>query len=795
MRRNAGLRQRTSALLGAVLCALRVIGEEAKAHLRLDWAAALIAAIYLTAFLPIIPRATENAQMLNCCIDDEVPLTQQLDGMLAMPFGNVVNFFHWPSRGPALPEYWGGFNYGGGAFFQYGGAYEGLAFLAYAPLRLAGVPPFPMAPILLRAISTVMGLVALLITYNFGRRHVSRLAGIIAAMLLLTNGGFIYYATIIHPDALQFALAMLTLAIAARHAQAGGWDSLTAMGMTTGLVHGAKMGGPWLVPMVALAAAVGLRHQRPELRVAGFLQQLVARGVVAGAAALLCFLISTPYAVLTPEYASQVKQILAIVGSSSITPVDWLTWLDDLWKDVGPFILLLAAAGALLVILQALRGKARWPLILALVLGITQFVWYAGNGHLWVILFYLLCLFAAIGLFAGSFIEAIRQALQRIPAGRMLGAGVAAVILIVIGSRWWQPASFALAGRLTDDLTVVEIGRWAAAGNIPPDARILWDDVAVFDPAKFPNARRYGGLLTYNELYAKQPDYVVLSAAEYGAPYFAELIRTQHYTMQKEGPVSVRLYQDLLPTDRPGWTRVPGIEFVRDFVPDAEGTRDCVSTSQSRTTYRPWLGSDGPDIAAGLASAMVGGGAAGAWLAQWVSVQLQSVNLFGRLVDAAGGRLCVRIGPTLKLYHIHRPGSEDGFEQPFASTTNGVTSPAAAFDGDAKSYWVPLRSAAMDSFIGFDFGRAAEKRVARVEIDWQSVTLTAPIVEVQYADYGRDWISAGLFTTAIAVDAAPSTRFNLPPDIGEHRLWRVVMRALPPSGSVGVGEVRFLEPE
>src|SRR5262245_48651477 len=97
----------------------------------------------------------------------------------------------------------------------------GLAFLVYAPLYALGLAAFPTAPIILRAISTASGLLALLITYNFCRSHAGRIAALVTVIVLLTDTYFVHYALIIHPDATQFALALLALAVAVRHLKEG----------------------------------------------------------------------------------------------------------------------------------------------------------------------------------------------------------------------------------------------------------------------------------------------------------------------------------------------------------------------------------------------------------------------------------------------------------------------------------------------------------------------------------------------------------------------------------------------
>src|SRR4051812_2537156 len=105
---SLGPLRRLARSAGAVLiAALAVIGAELRAHLRLDLASVLIAAIFAIALVPIIPHATSDAQLLTCCFDDEAPLTMALDGMRAWPYGDPFNFLQSTLYGtPEVPAYW-----------------------------------------------------------------------------------------------------------------------------------------------------------------------------------------------------------------------------------------------------------------------------------------------------------------------------------------------------------------------------------------------------------------------------------------------------------------------------------------------------------------------------------------------------------------------------------------------------------------------------------------------------------------------------------------------------------------
>ncbi|MBV8772684.1 MAG: hypothetical protein JO166_10215, partial [Deltaproteobacteria bacterium] len=294
-------------------------------------------------------------------------------------------------------------------------------------------------------------------------------------------------------------------------------------------------------------------------------------------------------------------------------------------------------------------------------------------------------------------------------------------------------------------------------------------------------------LLTYNDLYDWKPDYIVLSSSMYDAPHFAELIKSQHYTMQNEGRYSVRLYQDLLPTERFGPTNVAGIDYIRNFIP-SESCDDRYGHE-----YRPWLGTGVPAASAAAVLAVLGDNSVGRWISERVSGQLTLFNHAGRLLDAVRGRTCVSVGPSLRIYRVNASGTRDGFSTSFASASIAGLSPTAAFDGQ-PSYWMPPPSTALNSWLGFDFGNGGDREVRYVRIDWVTDVQRAGQVEIQYADFGGEWQSAGTFavTTRPSGDSY-SSRHELSGRLGTHRLWRVVFREVPPDGLIKVREVHFLE--
>lgn len=772
---------------------LAMIGSELRVATRIDLPFAVIAVVFLLALVPIIPHATRDAQLLTCCFDDEAPLTMALDGMRFWPYGDPFNLLQSTLYGsPQIPAYWGKLVYGG--FWYYGGTYLDLAFLFYWPAYLVGLPPFPTAPIILRTISAAMALLALSVTYNFGSRHSGAVAGAVAALFLLSDPSFVGYAAHIHPDTTELALGLLALSVALRHLERGDEGSLVALGLLAGLVQGTKCGAAWLVPMAVLSVVVGYRRLMPGMALQPLISGLLRRGLLIGGFALVAFIVSTPYAFLKPDFFLILRAIWNNIHTSSMVPVSYSTWLAALWGYHGPLVVVPALAGVAGIAMQALRGNLRWPMILAVTLAATQLFWFSYNGRSWVVLGYMLTTFAVIGLLLGDIAETVFLRLKRFasPAGFAFAGGLFAVL---VAERWYGLAGLPLDYLLTEERTVVAIGNWAEAGNLPRHARILWDDSIYIDPEKFPFAKMNGHLISYNDLYRFRPDYLIISSHMYDAPHYAAMRETQHYAMQEEGPNSLRLYQDLLSTDRYGPTQVPGIEYLRRFSQSLDRTEDCPLRRDSKATYSPWLGPDGPGKAAEMVSLFVGGGWFGGWLGGQVSTQLSLLNYAGRMIDALRGHVCISIGPTLRLYRVNPPGSPNGFSEPFASSARPGNPALAAFDGE-PSVWTPKDGEILSSFIGFDFGAGGDKAVGSVRIDWGKPAEAASKIEVEYADFGSNWRPAEAFevNTHNAGDLTVSEH-RLPDHLGSHRRWRVSIRGVPPGGAITIREVRFMARE
>jgi hypothetical protein len=776
--------------------ALCVIGEEVRAGIRLDAISLVLSLVFLAAFAPLILHNTETPFRLLCCIPDEPPLSMALDGMRALPYGDPYNFVNSAANDKPYPAYYNYLNYHGIGYY-YGGLSMGLAFLFYAPLFALGAPAFPTAPIILRIVSLLSGLLALLITYNFVRREWGRVAGMIAGLLLLTEPVFVLYSTIIHPDATQFALSLLALQIAIRFLRHSSPENLGAVGILCGLVQGAKLGGPWLVPMVATATVVGLYRQTTRIEPGRFAIAVCSRGLALAAISAATWVITTPYAFLGPDFFQMTKIVLAMNSEARIIDVEFGKWIAAIEAHSGLPLIVSALGGVGIGLCGILKRKPDWALLLTIVLGLSQLLWFAGIDKLWVIVRYVFSTLGIMAILAGVLAGFIYKSLARVrPLGQIVGPGFAALATVMVLGRWYNVAETALRYRLMQFDSEVQIGLWAEAGNIPRDARILLDAAAYFDPEKFPNARIVGDLLNYNDLYRRKPDYIVVNSYLSEAYPYDELAKTQRFTMQNEGPNSMRLYQDLRDTnsaqgDGPAPTPVPGVEFVRSFGPDAANVDKCGRKSDG-TPYRPWSGELTPDAASKAVQQLMGTGSLARRLAEAAAVQVAHFNAAGHMIDALRGQVCVSLGPIIRLYRIVPPGTASGFSEAFASSSRSTTRPVAAFDG-IPTYWLPVPDDPAPS-LGFDFGGGSSKTVDRVRIDWPSSSLAAKSVEVQFSDTGMQWTSAGRFKVAASKqDGYAISEHELTTRLGGHRFWRVLFERNTSDEAIAVREIRFLE--
>jgi hypothetical protein len=340
---------------------------------------------------------------------------------------------------------------------------------------------------------------------------------------------------------------------------------------------------------------------------------------------------------------------------------------------------------------------------------------------------------------------------------------------VVIALRLPIAAGFSSALHLSERSTVRQINRWAVERGIPPDAIILFDDLAYFDPKRFPKAQMHGGVMTWPAVEKVDPDYIVLSSSLFDADWMRNLIATKNLQGNASPGIDVRLYQDLLSADKPGPTKIPGIDLV-DII-KAQESKSWLSQLATHCNLQSWCN----NLFYDLAPTMVG-------LAQ-VELALTSRN-------SESGRL--QTGPELRIYRIDKKGRPAAF----ASETADRYKPANAFDG-TQTAWACrfFGEAARQCHIGYDFGEGGERRVRSVRIQWVYGASTPRAVRVEYSDDKSSWVTAAV----VPVNPYPGSTANFRvdmfalPDSGKHRYWRVVVDDVAAGTGFAVAELTFLD--
>jgi hypothetical protein len=516
---------------------------------------AALLVLFAGIWIPTIPRATENPQYLSSFINDEPMITQQLVGMMLPPYGNPANLLDHPER---RASYWGGICYPGVVY--YGGAYLEAAFIFFAPLKLLGLADFPTAPIILRSVALLASLFCLMLVYNLAKRSAGRWAGLIAALLLMVDANFNYYTSIIHPDTMLIACGLLALWAAIGHAETGRLRSLIALGFAVGLAQGTKMGGPWIVPLALLAFYLGSKHVVDKGPTAW--RWYGRRLTWLGLAALVAYVLSTPYAFFDHYYFKSWKETWKAYRLLEIVPVSIWSWVEALLVYQGRWL------NGLLFVSLVLAGYRWWhhrtaATLLTIVLYLSVLVWHIGTVRIWITTAYLVPGSALAGVIIGvETVGALRSLHVYSRWGQKMGlAALATALAVLIQAKGSYALVLALLDYCPDRYPTVQVGRWAEK-HLDPNCCILYDDIAYFDPTVFSRAVMHRGLLSYEELEKVRPDYFIICGSIYQSTQYAELRKTQHYSRDHEGPASVLLYQDLL--DRGG---IPEAELVAEFTP------------------------------------------------------------------------------------------------------------------------------------------------------------------------------------------------------------------------------------
>ena len=526
--------------------AWRIIGQEMRELLTPSRISGVCVLIFIILFAPHITRHTSDASMLASFYDDEPLITMQLDGMTAKPYGNPANYLS-STLGPRQPPaHWLNI-----AYFNipyYGGLYLDMAFAAWVPLKLAGAPLFPTAPIILRVLTFLFSCCTILAACRLSRKALGTWAEVGTGFFLLTAAqSFLIIGNMIHPDTLLFFVNLLAVAIAARHVQQKDMASLLALGIVAGLAHSTKMGGPQLVLLVAFVVALGMRNHSAA-SITGWIGRYVWRGVIAMLAGLAVFFITTPYALFDAYYiVTWSAWSKSFTGTSPISATGFLNWCAGFEQNIRWPVLILAAAVAAWCIKHRNRYQNRVLLLSFAFYSVSLFLFYAVLNKYWVQMQYLVIPLAFVAGLAGHALDIITKSNMYARYPRSKHALVGALFVLFVG---WGYAlvsdSFISSMNLGTwrENPQVALGEWSEE-HIEKGASVLWDLQAYFPVRSFPDQRMNGGPIKYTDFKRGLPDYFVLSTFD-TAMWMSVKMTEETRKRWDDNYASMRLYQDLL---------------------------------------------------------------------------------------------------------------------------------------------------------------------------------------------------------------------------------------------------------
>jgi hypothetical protein len=508
--------------------------------------------------------------------------------------------------------------------------------------------------------------------------------------------------------------------------------------------------------------------------------RLGARVITLGMAAGLAFFVSTPYAFLDRYYQHSLQAAWTVVSGQEFASASFLTWINTLVGQLGLPLCITAALATLALAVRAVTAGVPRGVVLALVLALSNILWYAALGRLWIMPGYLMVAYGLIGLVAGDFLKQCAGLLaNRRPRLVWVARAAAVGLALVLVYTHWFPVTCIHFGNLTwNRATQFAAASWAEQ-NLPPGARVMWDDLAYFDPDRFPKQIMVGGVIKMNYLMYHQPDYLVLCATLYNSDWYRGLRQEQDCSLTDSYPFSVRLYQELLGRSdvaRPEESAaLPGVELVQVIRP--------MEPPSTRTAQPPHETSGWGRFAEYCR---------GEWLHNQGKCQYvyrMSRVVLGLEPFCGGAPMCV--------YRIHpqggpsgRPGCISGGDEA------GHEAVHAFFTYTAKGWRSAQRGAdvAGRAYLGFDFGGGNARAVQKVFVKWLDPKHTPTAVKVQWSDDGRHWSDAAQFKPArVPVDDHSLDDFPLP-DCGAHRYWRVLAdAAVPGDKPIAIRELKLME--
>jgi F5/8 type C domain len=749
------------------------LGVVLRQYLRIDRTILTILVVFIALMAVSSTRQLESPQLLAAFVDDEPWLSLALEGMLEKPYGNPSNYLDPTAPAHAhIPEHWGYLRYDG--IIYYGGAYFEVAFPFYAALRALGLPAFPTSTIILRLTTALASALSLLFLYNIGVQHGTRLGAVLAVLFLFVDNYFERFSVMAHPDTLQMFFGLLALGMAIRHSERGDLNSLVALGLACGFTQGTKVGGPWTVPMALLALWWGLTEVS---RVRANSVEIIKRLALLGVAALGGWIITMPYAFVDPYYFRTMLGQWSWQGATAAAdgPFGRVTmglWAKYIVEYFGPTAMALFALASARIIWLWVRGRANRPFTLALVVCVSQFLFY-GTGKGWIWVYYLLLATGLGILLSFDMLAAAASYVQRLLA-RFPGSAItsllpkaalicASLILFIpqATSFMWELLAYQTAALST----AVSLNRWAKE-HLSPDETILFDNYAFFDARFFKQVAKTTPL-SWTRVRMNDPDLLVLAECITESGWYRPLMQSQHLDRNDPNPASVRLYQDLFATQRYGPTPFQGIEYVARIEPQIPTTSESSQIKSLRVTASTievfanrWLEFLPEAVRERLLN-----------LAQQPTHWITISQLWARIShppdqpsEGCGYRV-YRINPQGGLFG--RPG--------LLASSSSPNHPARLALDQSPAYWEAAESD-LDPYIGYDFGDKNAVVLRTLRVQWRYGPSTPHDVKVEWSDDGTNWGTTSDFTLLPYSSTDPPFRVDTIPiaEQSAHRFWRLV---------------------
>jgi hypothetical protein len=725
---------------------------------------------YLIATLPAVYSSTATVtDLIYSARNDEPALTECLESMTVSPYGNPANYWNNPHQ---APKYWSVIGYG---FFVYcGGLQQTLVFPIFAAVKWSGVPTFPLGPRILRSLSLLAGFLSLIFLYNFAKINTGPIAAALVGLFILTYADFLLYSLTIHPDILLVLTGAGALAFSCAYAETGRFDNLAAAGLFAGLAHGAKFGGPWLAPMLILAAAWGagqLGYASKAAQARRFVRSLICMAVFG----VLGFFLAAPHALVWRDYWLSIIPLWTSVNTAHFTLSDWLSAIQS---DQGPLI----AAGWLSgLIFVAVRGPlfGGWakPIVLAAVLGVSGVLWYGITSKVVISLYYLILPFCLFTIVLGDLVQsAWDRLLTRKGRTSIIGPIIIGLFfLILVDGRWFMAAE-TVAIRVNPRSPVRKYTE-VALRTVPKESLILSDlsSVPYFDLNVFPNQVLIG-TLKYTDIFRINPNFIVLSRSLAISPMYLKLRETQNLSIFDSYSFSVKLYQDLFGnTDD---VDVNNLSSSRIVWLDVAGILSWGPTSAENEDSKSLL-LNSPVLTSLLANSSL--------LTRYVKERQSQIRSLWSTINRSESAVSnFAPAPTSSVqaivYRVHPFGGTLGRPGAFSGGEAVGILPIYAFDR-GEPYWQSSQTGngVVDAaFVGFDFGGAQRKALAAIRVKWHALQETPEKVIIEFRDGEGDWTQAGEFYPNHNGSGATTGSWDETCPIIEsaaHREWRIVAAA------------------